>query len=71
MPEYSHRFARLFSMLNRLADGFLCFSGMVLAYWGLFSIDNAGVRYPIIMAGCLFFCSGCWFFKRGIKQGKE
>ncbi|HHL33181.1 MAG TPA: hypothetical protein ENJ30_02320 [Desulfobulbaceae bacterium] len=63
MMQIIRRLERVSFILNGIANAFLCLSGIVLIYWGLFSIDDTVVRYCILFAGGLFFCSGCWFYK--------
>lgn len=63
MMQIIHRLGRVSFILNGIANAFLCLSGIVLIYWSLFSIDGTVVRFCILFAGGLFFCSGCWFYK--------
>ncbi len=70
-PELLRRFDHFGPVVNALADGFLCLCGIVLLYWGVFSVDIPAASYLIIFAGGLFFCSGCWFYRCGRQRRKE
>ena len=71
MPGLFRRLEYFGSVVNALADGFLCLCGIVLLYWGVFSVDIPAASYLIILAGGLFFCSGCWFYRCGRQCRKK
>jgi hypothetical protein len=68
MGSFQRIFAKIFLVINTIADWFLILSGLVLICWALLTVDVVEARYLLSTIGVLLFGSGCWFRRLSLKK---